>query len=155
MEHRLASMPSAPYQREGQNNMPHRRTVDEMRRALPAGATGFAMFRTASGGNANGFCRFVDRDGSRVARYHDTDILAVTPAGDVRVTFGGWHTISTRERFNAAAREFGLPLRAVSVGKADVTGFGVAPAGRYPGKVLWKMAEHDTLHITAAEILAD
>lgn len=137
----LSSMPSAPYAREGRNNVPHRRTVAEMRRSLPAGARDFGMFRTGSGRASNGFCRFTTREGVRVARYHDTDILAVAPNGDVAITFGGWHTISTRERFNVAAQFFGLRLRAVAIGKADVTGFGLVAdaAGWYPGKAEWRL----------------
>ena len=139
----LTSMPAAQYAREGRNNVPHRRTVAEMRRHAEARGAGksFAMFRTGSGRAANGFCHFTTREGVRVARYHDTDILAVAPNGDVAITFGGWHTISTRERFNVAAQFFGLRLRAVAIGKADVTGFGLVAdaAGRYPGKAEWRL----------------
>ena len=122
----LAPMPSAPYAREGQNNVPIRRTVADMRRAMPAGARDFTMFRTGSGRAANAFCHFTLADGTRVARYHDTNILMVGTDGHVRITFGGWHTISTRERFNVAAKELGVPLRAVAIGKRDRTAFGIA-----------------------------
>ncbi len=138
MRFNLASMPAAPYAREGRNNMPHRRTVAEMRRALPAGARGFAMFRTGSGRASNGFCHFTMPDGSRVARYHETDILTVAPNGDVRITFGGWHTISTRGRFDAAAKLFGVPLRAGVVGKTDVTEFRTS----YDAAARWRLDDH-------------
>lgn len=90
---------------------------------------------------ANGFCHYTTWEGVRVALYHDTEILAVAPNGDARISFGGRHTISTRERFNIAAREFGIALRACSVGKADVTGFGLVPHadGWYPGNASWRL----------------
>jgi hypothetical protein len=117
-------MPSAPYAREGRNNVPLRRTVGEMRRhAEGRGARDFAMFRTGSGRPSNAFCWFTDRHGCKVARYHETDIVTVTPEGDVLISFEGWHTISTRERCNAAFEEFGLPLACHAVGKAGATGF--------------------------------
>lgn len=119
----LSSMPSAPCARHGRDNTPNRVTVDEMRRKLPIGATGFKMFRTASGKPANAFCEYVRRDGARVAKYHDTEILALHPNGDVVAGFGGWHTLMTRERFNAAAEAFGLPLRCHAIGRRGTTGF--------------------------------
>lgn len=136
MRFNLASMPAAPYAREGRNNVPHRRTVRKMRQHAEArGARDFGMFRTGAGRAANGFCHFTDRHFCRVARYHETDILTITPEGDIIIRFDGWHTLRTRERFNAAAEFFNLPLRAVAVGKADVTGFRLVGEGG--GKVAW------------------
>lgn len=131
----LSSMPSAPHARYGRDNTPNRVTVDEMRRKLPFGATGFKMFRTGSGKPANAFCEYVRRDGARVARYHETEILALHPNGDVTVSFNGWHTPMTRERFNAAAHAFGLPLLCHAIGRRDMTGFRII-GGAHLGETL-------------------
>jgi hypothetical protein len=121
----LPSMPGLAYARYGRDNSSHKRTIAEMKAALPDGAREFQMFRNTSGRASNAFCHYTMPDGSRVARYHDTDILTVLPNGDVRITFNGWHTLSTRARFNEAASFFGVPLRYFVLGKADVTGFHV------------------------------
>jgi trans-aconitate methyltransferase len=116
--HRLASMPSAPYARpENGDNVPVRRTLAEMVARLPSDATNVQPFRTASGKPANAFIRWMDQAGNLIARYHSTDIVKVAPDGAVTITLGGWHTMSTRERLNAAFAEFNLPLTAYAAGR--------------------------------------
>lgn len=130
-------------------NVSHRRTVAEMRDSLPREATGFTMFRTGSGRPSNAFCHYTMPDGSKVARYHATDILTARPDGSYTVTFGGWHTIASRTRFNEAALAFGVPIRCAAVGKAGVTGFGPAAKADawYPDKIVWKLIGRDVLNI--------
>ena len=39
-------------------------------------------------------------DGTRVIRFHHTDIVKVAPSGIVTLNSGGWHTPTTKERIN-------------------------------------------------------
>lgn len=41
-----------------------------------------------------------DRDNSIAIRYHETDIITVTPADVATINTGGWHTLTTGERLD-------------------------------------------------------
>ena len=43
-------------------------------------------------------------------RYHQTEIVTVTPAG-VRLHSGGWQTATTKTRMNQASNQYGLGFR--------------------------------------------
>lgn len=145
---RLGACPSAPLARY---NAPRRRTISEMVRGLPADAVLWKPFRTASGRPANAFLEYQTAGGRRVARYHETDILTIEPDGSVKITFGGWHTLSTRARFNVAAETFGLPLRASACGKVWASRIWNArhPSGKW--KEVAVLASDDVLTLVPAD----
>jgi hypothetical protein len=49
-----------------------------------------------------------ESDGRIVIKYHATDIITLTPDGVVTATAPGWHTVSTKDRFNTFLSPFGV-----------------------------------------------
>ena len=50
----------------------------------------------------------VDPDGTRTVRLHRTDIVKVSPNGDIVLNSGGWQTVTTKARINQVASEWEL-----------------------------------------------
>lgn len=131
--YRLGGQPALAYAGHPNcNAAPERVTVEQCKRKLPAVATDFAMFRTSTGRASNAFFHY-RLPGLWVAQYHDTRILTLAVGGadngTVTARFSGWHTPTTRERFNIAAEHFGLDVRAHACGR-DRTAFHTNRSGR-------------------------
>jgi len=71
-----------------------KRTVSEMRAALPSGATYVCR-------PANNTIEHRNAAGARVIRLHNTDILTFPPRGGFAINTGGFNTRTTRDRLNA------------------------------------------------------
>jgi hypothetical protein len=51
------------------------------------------------------------KNGNRAIRFHDTDIITFKKDGDIILTTGGWHTITTKERLSKPFSPFYITSR--------------------------------------------